>query len=153
MKDNTWGQPPFCFWLTGFLPPAGVREGAPVGDPCHGGVGGPGQHRAHLRKQQYYVFLDPGLRHNLHRHVPPTRLCPVLPRLQRLRLRRGPGRRSGAEGAERRANDWVACRSPLPGLHAGEWRIRPARSCSDNLHVVQHVCYFVVLLPSCTDIQ
>lgn len=61
------------FW--GFF--AGIRQGAPVGDPCHCGPGGRGWHIAHLPKQQHHGFLDPGLRHNLHHHVPSTSLRPL----------------------------------------------------------------------------
>lgn len=48
-----------------FFSPAGIRSGASVGDTCDSGVGGLGWHIAHLPTQQYHVFLDPGLRHNL----------------------------------------------------------------------------------------
>lgn len=40
---------------------AGIRQGAPVGDPCHCGVSGRGRHITHLPKQQHHGFLDPGL--------------------------------------------------------------------------------------------
>lgn len=68
----------FCFSFMAFSPPAGVRSGAPVGDPCHRDFGGLGWHITHLPTQQHHGFLDPGLRHNLHRHVPSTRLRPLL---------------------------------------------------------------------------
>lgn len=63
------------YFILGFF--AGIRQGAPVGDPCHCGPGGRGWHIAHLPKQQHHGFLDPGLRHNLHHHVPSTSLCPL----------------------------------------------------------------------------
>ena len=61
-----------------FFPLAGIRSRAPVGDPCHRGVGGLGWHITHLLTEQHHGFMDRGVRHNLHHHVPSTRLRPLL---------------------------------------------------------------------------
>lgn len=109
-----------------FFSTPGLRLGTPVGDSCHRGVGGLGWHVTLLPTEQHHGFMDPGLRHNLHHHVPSTRLCPVLQHLKRVRLHHGLGSWSFVESAERWAIDRVACHYPLPRLHSWGWHVRPA---------------------------
>lgn len=84
-----------------FVSTPGLRLGTPVGDSCDRCVGGLGWHVTLLPTEQHHGFMDPGLRHNLHHHVPSTRLCPVLQHLKRVRLHHGLGSWSFVESAER----------------------------------------------------
>jgi len=117
-----------------------------VGDPGHGGGGGPGGGLHILLHQQPSGPLAPGSRRVLHAHLPPPGHRALLQSDQWLRRRGGLRHRTDREdpaGGERGGSS--RC-SPASRLHFGGRHLRPKVAGQDRvhaLHVGRHLVFFL----------